>query len=186
MPPQLLAALLSFAPGLISSLFGNPQQKLRRQINQLTSAGNVGKVTNQFYQQGLASPAYSQAQGNIAAGANQTSNQVAGNLAARGIGTSGTGAILSGLTPSLVGSQQAGLRSSTYAGAQNQAQQSIQQQIAALTGTQGPSQTQQYFAGGLEALMPYLQKLLSGGTLGGGAGLTMGQPGFTYPYAGGR
>jgi hypothetical protein len=170
MNPQLLAALLSFSPALFSKLFGgDPQKKYRQQVQKLTSAQNVGNETNKFYNQGLASPMYSQAQGAIAAGANQASNQVAGNLAQRGIGTTGTAAVLSGLTPSLVGSQQAGLRSSTYQGAQNQAQQSIQAQLAALNGSQGPSQTQQLFSGGLEAFLPYLQQLLSGRALGGGA-----------------
>jgi|SRR6185369_5418013 len=163
---MLLSALLSLAPGLLSGLFGNPAQKYRKQVAQLTSPQNVGKLTNQFYQQGISSPAYSQAQGTIAAGANQASNQVAQSLAARGIGTTGTGAILSGLTPSLVGSQQAGLRTSAYQGAQSQAQNAIEKQLAALSGTQGPSQTQSYFAGGLDAFLPYLQGLLHGHSAG--------------------
>ncbi len=168
MNPLFLSALLSFAPGLISSLFGNPQQKYRQQVARLTSPQNVGNLTNQFYQQGISSPAFSQAQGSIAQGANNAANNVAASLAARGIGTTGTGAILSGLTPSLVGSQQAGLRSSAYQGAQGQAQNSIQAQLAALQGTQGPSQTQQYFAGGLDAFLPYLQGLLHGHAAGSG------------------
>jgi hypothetical protein len=160
--PTILAALLSFAPGLLSSLFGDPAKKYRHQVAQLTSAGNVGKTTNQFYQNNLASPAYSQGLRTIAAGANQSANDVGASLAARGIGTTGTGAILSGLTPSLVGSQQAGLRTSAYNSAQGQAQNAIQAQLAALGGTQGPSQTQQYFGAGLDAFLPYLQGLLHG------------------------
>lgn len=160
MNPMLLQALFSFAPGLISSLFGNPQAKLRRQVKRLTSAQNVGAETDKFYQQALSSPMFSQALGNIATGANVASNRVGQNLGARGIGTTGTAAVLSGLTPSLVGSQQAGLRSATFQGAQGQAQKSIQAQLEALLGTQGPSQTQQYFAGGLEAFGPYLKQWL--------------------------
>lgn len=95
---------------------------------------------------------------------------MAQSLAARGIGTTGTGAILSGLTPSLVGSQQAGLRTSAYQGAQSQAQNAIQKQLEALQGTSVnpqtgqmiPSQGQQYFAGGLDAFLPYLTGLLHG------------------------
>ncbi len=161
--PQLLAALLSFAPGLISSLFGSPQAKLRSKVKGLVSPQNVQATTDKFYQGQIASPAYSQAQGTIAAGGNQAANQIAQNLAARGIGTSGSAAVLSGLTPSLVGSQQAGLRSSAYQGAQSQAQNSIEAQLKALQGTQGPSQTQQAFGVGIEAFLPYLQSLLSGG-----------------------
>lgn len=157
MSPLLLSALFSFAPGLFAHLFGgDPQAKLRHQINALLAPGNVTKLTNQFYQQALGSPAYSQAQGTIAAGANQTANQVAANLGARGIGTTGTGAVLSGLTPSLVGSQQAGLRTTAYNAAGSQAHSTIEQQIAALMGTSGPSQGQQLFAGGLESFGPML------------------------------
>ncbi len=159
-PPLLLAALLSFAPSLIGKLFGNPQQRLRHQIGQLTDPGYLAKLTGQNYQQALGSPAYQGALGTIAQGANQASNNVAASLAARGIGTTGTGAILSGLTPSLVGSQQAGLRTQAYGSAQSQAQSQIQAQINALLGTQGPSPSQQLFGGGLEAFGPFLQAWL--------------------------
>src|SRR3972149_6575921 len=160
----LLAALMSFAPSLLSKLFGgDPQRKLRQQIQALVSPASVGRLTGQFYQQALGSPAFAQGQRQIAAGANLASADVARNLAARGIGTTGTAAVLSGLTPSLVGAQQAGLRTAAQQTAQQQAQQSIQQQIAALTGTAGPSQTQQLFGVGLEAFIPYLMQLLQGG-----------------------
>ena len=190
MNPLLLQALLSAAPGLLSGLFGgDPRKKYRKQVAQLTSPQNVSNLTNQFYQQGISSPAYSQAQGTIAAGANQAANDVGASLAARGIGTTGTGAILSGLTPSLVGSQQAGLRTSAYNSAQGQAQNAIQKQLEALQGTSInpqtgqmiPGQTQQYFAGGLDAFLPYLQSLLTkqrapmGGGNYGQLGAGMGQ-----------
>lgn len=162
MNPLLLGALLSFGPGFLSSLFGDPRKKMEREARRISSPQAQGQLAHQFYQNQLGSPAYSQAQGAIAAGANQASNQVAQNLAARGIGTSGTAAVLSGLTPSLVGSQQAGLRTSAYQSAQGQAQNEIQRRLAALQGMSGPSNAQQHFAGGLEAFIPYLQALLSG------------------------
>lgn len=156
--PLLIASFASMLPGLLSKLFGSdPNAKLRAEIARLTSPQNVGNVTNQFYQQALSSPAYSQAQQSIATGANQTSNQLATSLASRGLGTSGTASVLSSLTPSLVGSQQAGLRTTAYQGAQGQAEQSIQQLLAALMGTRGPSQSSQLFAGGLSALGPLLE-----------------------------
>lgn len=156
MNPLILSSLLSFAPGLLSSLFGDPRKKLQKKIQKLISPANQAALTQQFYNQALGSPGFSQAQGQIAAGANQAGSDIASALAQRGIGTSGTGAILPGLVSSLVGSQQAGLRSAAYQGAQGQAQNNIQQQIAALQGTAGPSQTQQLFAGGLDALGPIL------------------------------
>lgn len=154
----LLPLLLSFGPSILAKLFGNdPAKELQRKIAALTSAYNVGKTTDQFYGKAIASPAFSQGQSAIAAGANQTANDVAANLAARGIGTTGTGAVLSGLTPSLVGSQVAGLRSAAHTQASQQAMESIKQQLAALTGTYGQaSPSAKLFAGGLEGFSPYL------------------------------
>jgi len=159
--PMMLPFLLSFAPALLNKIFGkDPAKELRRQIAKLTGAANVGKVTDQFYQQNLGSPAFSQAQGNIAAGANAAQGQLASSLGARGLGTSGTGAILGAAIPSMVGQQQAGLRTSAFGSAQNQAQQAIRAQLEGLVGTQGPSPTQQLFAGGLESFAPYLEQFM--------------------------
>lgn len=160
MDPTLLAGLLSFLPSIIGGLFGDPNKKLRQQLNRLASPQHLQKLTAQNYQSQIGSPAFSQGQATIAAGANQASNQVAQNLAQRGIGTTGTAAVLSGLTPSLVGSQMAGLRTAAHQTAEQNAQQQIKQQIAALTGTQGPSPAQSLFAGGLEAFLPFLQQYL--------------------------
>jgi hypothetical protein len=162
-PALAIQALASFAPAMLSKLFGNdPQKKLQKQLLQLMSPQALAALTNQFYQQGLASPAFSQAQGAIAQGANATQGQLSSALGARGIGTSGTGALMSSIVPSIVGQQQAGLRTATYQGAQNQAQNSLQQQIQALLGTSGPSQTQQLFGTGLEAFSPFLTDWLKG------------------------
>lgn len=156
-------AALSFLPGLLSHLFGgDPQAKLRQQIGKLQNPQNLGRLTGQYYQNNLASPAYSQAQGTIAAGANAGAGQLASELGARGIGTTGTGAVLSSLTPSIVGSQTAGLRTQAYGMAQNSAQQQIQQQIQQLLAGYGqPSQSQQMFGAGLNSFAPYLQQYLS-------------------------
>lgn len=154
-----LPSLLSFAPGILAGLFGDPKKKLRKQLSKLSSPNYLGGLTNQFYQQGLASPMFAQGQGNIAAGANATQGQLAATLGARGIG-SGSGDLLSSLIPSITGSQLAGLRSNVYQGAQGQAQNAQQQQISALLGTQGPSPMQQGLAGGFEAFMPFLQQYL--------------------------
>lgn len=156
-----MASLFSFGPGLLARLFGgDSNERLRRQVMALTNAGNVTRLTNQYFQSGLGSPAYSQALGTIAAGANQSANDVARNLAMSGIGSSGSGAVLSGLTPSLIGSQRAGLTSALYNASQQQAQNQIEQQLRALFGTQGPSYSGQLFGAGLAALGPMLQAYL--------------------------
>lgn len=158
----LLPLLMSFGPSLLNRLLAGEgsNTKLRRQLNELLSPEMLAKLTQQFYQQSLQSPAYAQAQRTIATGANETGNIAAANLAARGLGTSGTGAILSSLGPSLIGHQSAGLRTAAHTSAQNLAQQNITQRIAALNGTQGPSETRQMFGAGIEAFQPYLQQFL--------------------------
>ena len=159
--PFLGQAGIAMLPGLMNKLFGgDPQKDYRSRVNALLAPQNMGKLTNQFFQQAVGGPGYAQGQSMIAAGANQAGNQVAQNLGSRGIGTSGTGAILSGLMPSLVGSQMAGLRTGAWNQAQGQAQSSIDQQIKALSGSMGPSQTSQMFGGGLAALGPLLQALM--------------------------
>jgi hypothetical protein len=177
MNPLLLSGLLSFAPSFLSRLFGgDPAAAYRKKVNQLVDPQNVQRLINQFYQNAISSPAYSQAQGNIALGANTASNQLAQSLAARGIGTTGTGAVLSSLTPSLVGSQQAGLRTGAYGSAQEQALNNIKQQIDALQGSMPASQTSQLFAGGLGPFAQFLAQYLSRGgynpTPAGGYGPT--------------
>ncbi|HLE04141.1 MAG TPA: hypothetical protein VI729_05960 [Anaerolineales bacterium] len=159
--PLAIGAISSFLPSLLSGLFGgDPQAALRKRIAQLTSPENVGKLSDMFYRTAIHSPAYGQAQGTIAAGGNVAAGSLARELGARGIGTSGSAAVLQSLIPSMVGGQQAGLRTGAYQSAQERAMQSIQAQIEALTGTQGPGRTTQLFAGGLQAFQPLLQAFL--------------------------
>lgn len=163
MNPAMIQALMASLPALISMFQGDPRKKMMEQIQALMSPQNQGALTNKFYQGQIASPAYSQAQGAIAAGGNQAANTIAQNLGARGIGTSGLGAILPGLTSSMIGGQQANLRTGAYQNAQGQAQQSIQQQINNLLGSQGPSQTQQYLSAGLGAFANALPGMMGQG-----------------------
>lgn len=160
MASLILPGAMSAIPGLIGLLMGNPQDQLRRRINRLLASQS--SLTSRFYQENIGSPAYSQALGSIAAGANVAGGNLAQALAARGIGTSGSAAVLSSLIPSVVGGQQAGLRTSAFQSAQERAMAQIQQQIAMLMGTQGPSPAQMGFAGGLQAFAPFLQQYLAG------------------------
>lgn len=159
--PMAIPLLASFAPAIFSKLFGgNPQQNLRDQIAKLQSPENIAALANKYYQTAMAGPAYQGALGSIASGANQTAGNLAQSLGARGIGTTGTGAILSSLTPSIVGSQQAALRTKAYESSQQQAMDEIKARISALTGTQGPSQTQQYLGAGFSSALKYLDPYL--------------------------
>jgi len=156
-PPLLLSALFSLGPGVLSRLFGgDSNQRYRDMVQRLTNPQNVGKLTGQFYNQNLSSPAYTQALGTIASGANATQGNLMRELGARGIGTSGTGAILSSLSPSIVGSQQAGLRTAAHDAATQQAWRSIQAQLQGMQQSQGPSYSGQLFGAGLDSLGPML------------------------------
>jgi len=166
----IMPLLAAFGPSLLSKLF-NKGQDPNNQIRQLLKPETLAKMTEQFYKQGLQSPAFSQAQSSIATGANQASNQIGASLAARGLGTTGTGAVLSGLTPSLVGSQKSQLYTGIHGQAQQQAQQNIMQQIQALQNQQ-PGQAQQLLGSGLEAFGPYLQSWLKARNPGAFGNLT--------------
>ena len=155
--------LLSFGPGILSKLLGNdPQAQLRDQIAKLTDPNYVSHLTNQFYQQGLQSPAFAKAQGDIATGANQSAGAVASKLGAAGIGNTGTGAILSSLGPSLIGSQLAGVHKNLYDTASSQAMDSIRERIAQLTspGNTGASPNQQFLGAGVTNFSPFLTQFL--------------------------
>ena len=161
MASMILPLLSSFGPMLFGHMFGgDPNARLRQQLMALLDPNNQGRLTNNFYGQFLASPAYQAAQGNIAAGANQTQSLLAQKAGSGGYTNSGTGALGASITPSIVGGQQSALHAAGYGYAQNQAQETLQRQIAALTGTAGPTQGAQLFAGGLDAFAPYLQSYL--------------------------
>jgi len=158
----LLGGGLSMLPGLLSMFGGDPRKKYMSQVQKLLGPQNMGNLTQQFYQQGLGSPAFSQAQRQIAQGSNQAGNILAQRMGQAGIGGSGTGAVLSSMVPSMTGNALAGLQTGLYGAAQGQAQNSIQQQLQQLQAMgAGPSQNQQLFSGGMSAFGPMLQAFMA-------------------------
>ena len=160
--PLALPLALSFGPALLSKLFGgeSPEQKLRKQLMQILNPSNQANLTEQFYRQNLGSPGFSTAQSGLIRGSNLTQQRLATSLGARGLRTSGVGSVVPGLASSALAGQMGNLYTQAHQGAQQQAQANIHQQIAALTGTQGPSQSASLFAGGLESFSPFLQAFL--------------------------
>jgi hypothetical protein len=116
MDPVTLALLTSFGPALLSKLFGgkSSEQVAMEKIRALYDPAYRAKLQAQYYAQNLASPAYSQAQGTIAAGANQAASTLASSLGQTGLTPSGSGAIMSSMIPSMVGHNLAGLRTGAY------------------------------------------------------------------------
>ena len=168
MDPVTLALLMTFGPALLSKLFGGKSsgEQAMDKIRALYDPAYRAKLQAQYYQQNLSSPAYSQAQGTIAAGANQSASQIASNLGATGLTPSGTGAIMSGLIPSMVGHNLAGLRTTAYNAGGTAADQSIEGMVRAILETQGPSQTQQMFGAGTDAFSKFLSQYLTQKGLG--------------------
>lgn len=182
MNPLLLSLLASFGPGLISSLFGgktSQQKEAERllaekqatmdKIRALYDPAYRASLQKQYYQQNISSPAYSQAQGTIAAGANQGASQIAAALGQTGLNSSGTGAIMSGVIPSMVGNNLAGLRTTAYNAAGPMAAGDIEGQgnaLLALLRQQGagagPSQASQMYGSGLDTFSQFLMNYLSG------------------------
>jgi hypothetical protein len=158
MDPVTLALLTAFGPMLLSKLFGGQSsgQQAQDKIRALYDPAYRAKLQAQYYQQNLSSPAYSQAQGTIATGANQSASQIASSLGQTGLTSSGTGAIMSGIVPSMVGHNLAGLRTTAYNSAGTAADTSIEGMVRAILGTQGASQTAQMGAAGLDAFTKFL------------------------------
>jgi hypothetical protein len=178
--PLILALLTSFGPSLLSKLFGGQSsgQQAANKIRALYDPAYRAKLQAQYYQQNISSPAYSQAQGTIAAGANQSASQIASSLGQTGLTSSGTGAIMSGIIPSMVGHNLAGLRTTAYNAGGTAADQSIEGMVRAILQTQGPSQTQQLFGAGTDAFSKFLSQYLTQKGLGTKA--TTGLPSGTF------
>ena len=160
-PAGIAMLLASFGPALFSKLFGgDPQKKLRDEMNRINSPDNRQRLTDQYFRASLGGPAYIGAQNSAFAGSNAMANNLASSFGARGIGTTGTQAVLSSMVPSVLGKTLGDLRMGVQQQAGQQAESDISRQLAALTGTQGPSQTQQLTAGGIEAYLPFLMGIL--------------------------
>jgi hypothetical protein len=196
----LMALLSSFGPALLSKLFGGQSSQEKEaqrllaekqasmdKIRALYDPAYRASLVKQNYQQNISSPAYSQAQGTIAAGANQAASQIASSLGQTGLTSSGTGAIMSGVIPSMVGHNLAGLKTSAWNSAGPAADQSIEGQVSAIMRTlgvqgapAGPSQTSQYAAMGMDAFSKFLLGLLTKPKVPQVAGLPSGN--FNQPW----
>ena len=162
MDPVTLSLLMSFGPALLSKLFAGKSsgEQAMDKIRALYDPAYRAKLQAQYYQQNLSSPAYSQAQGTIAAGANQSASQIASNLGQTGLTPSGTGAIMSSMIPSMVGHNLAGLRTTAYNAGGTAADQSIEGMVRSILATQGPSQTSQMAGAGILAFSQFLSQYL--------------------------
>lgn len=163
MMPLLGNAAAGFLPGLLNQLFGgkDPGQQYRQNVNNILAPQNMSRLTQGYYQNMLGSPAFGQAQRQIAAGNNATMGQLASRMGAAGVGQSGVGNLAASVGPSLAGNAMSGLTSNMWNQAGQQAQNAAQSQIGALGGQMNPTQGQQFAGLGIANLGPLLQQLFA-------------------------
>ena len=138
MNPLLLPLLFQGASGVLGGIFGHGQDKAERkrraEIMRLADPAYLRQLQQQFYNQALAGPAFSQgARGIYNAGQSMT-NRLQGSLAARGLSNSGVGSIAPALAASSTAGQLGNLRTNLYNAAGSQAGASQAQQLATLQG----------------------------------------------------
>ena len=143
--------LFGFGGSLLQGYMADQARKrFQERVKQLMSAGNISKETAAFLTNMIGGAGYQGALGRIAAGANATQSSIANTLASRGLGTSGIGAVMSGLTPSIVGKMQSDLYTKAEAESRQAAMEKIKQEIATLSGN--PNGLETALAGGIGVL----------------------------------
>ena len=179
--PTLRALLISLGPAAFSGLFSSPQQDLQRQVQGTLSPEHIQNLANIMEKNLTNSAGFSGAQTDIARGVSSLTNRLNRSLAARGLDTSGVGAVASSLAGSAGGFALGNLRSSAAEAALRSAQTLAQGQAnALLQGGAIPNPRNQLLGSGFRALIPYLLSTLgksgNGGNinwaqlLGGGTG----------------
>lgn len=195
MNPLQLMALFSSLSGL-GGLFGgafrnDPFQQILRQMQQFANPAAVGKDTQQFYNQFLASPAFTKQQSSAIGGANAFSNAAANRVGQQGLGNTGIGAAVQSMGQSSLAPMMNQIYSGGYQGAQNQAMQLLQSKLQGLGMAGQPTN----FAGGFlgagfqglgDVLRMMYQRMGQGGQGQGGQGGGMNYLFPNAPWMGGQ
>lgn len=161
MNPQMLLQLLGAFGGLGGLFFhDNGNANLLKLLKQYTNPAALSKNADFFYNQWLKGPAFTGAQQDIMAGQNSMASSLAQSLAARGLTTSGIGAISNAAVPAAGNFQMANLRAQGRNQAMEQALRAAQLMIGG-AGSMQPSRNigAEVYGGGLDALSKMLQML---------------------------
>jgi len=161
-PGWVLMALMSALAGLGPTLFRSDKgaKRLREMMQFATDPNTILQNARRFYDTGLQSPAYSTAQGNIYAGSNAASSQLASSLAERGLTTSGIGALAGATGGGATGFQLGKLNTDFWNNALQQAQELSRTQAGGISGL--PPERNigaEMFGGGLDAIGKLLAAL---------------------------
>ena len=164
---------MSFLPALFGGAArrSDPLLGARSAVMRELSPDALGSVTNSLFSQWQNSPAYWQAWKSAVGASQGLQNQVGHSLAARGIGTSGIGAVAPALAGSSLGFNLGNISAAGYQmAAQNAARLQQARAEALLSGGQVPNYTNNLLAGGINSFMPLLAYYLMNGRQGGASG----------------
>lgn len=162
-------AAMSFLPGLVSSLFGDPAEQQRRKIMQMISPQAIEAAKQRHLTEIMNSQEFHMANRMNMIGGQAAQNHMSSNLAQRGLSGSGIGAIAPGLAGMAITNQRGNL----YAQAGKDAYQGGREEQYAAAGLgmqmmpQGPSMTRGLFAGGMNAFGPYMSRMIQNRNSGG-------------------
>lgn len=164
-------AAMSFLPGLVSSLFGDPAEAQRRKIMQMISPQAIEAAKQRHLAEIMNSQEFHMANRMNMIGGQAAQNSMSSNLAQRGLSGSGIGAIAPGLAGMAITNQRGNL----YAQAGRDAYQAGREEQYGKAGLgmqmmpQGPSMTRGLFAGGMNAFGPWMGRYMQNRNGGGWA-----------------
>lgn len=156
MDPVTVALLLASTLGGAFIKDNSADDAIKR-AQQLFSPGAINRSTGEFYRNFIGSPAFADAQRGVLRGSNRLAANVSASLGARGLDSTGVGAISSGLANS-AGSFKMG---SLYSDAWSQAMESAFRSASGVAGAAGSMPqprfgTPEVFGAGLDALTKYV------------------------------
>ena len=157
-------AAMSFAPALISKLFGgNAQQDRYREAMSLVSPEAIHAAQQKAIQAQLNSQGFHMANRMAMMGGQAAMNQMGGRLAQNGMGHSGIGSVVPALGNTAITNQRGmlGMQAQQY-GMQQGRDDQFEKMRQMMGYNPGPSMTQSLLAGGFSALGPYMASRMPG------------------------
>ena len=156
-------AASAFAPGLLSALFGNHDnpRKVRQHALSYLDPTLIQKEGESLFQQTLQSPGYNMARSDILGAGQAAQGGIQRHLGQTGLGRSGIGTAMLGAASAAPGIHIGKLSAMAWDSAMQQAQGLARARAGTVAGMpQGQSPTPGLFAGGMNALLPLLFKMM--------------------------
>lgn len=144
--------LLSALSGVLGMFGGNydPMEELQKRARRMQ--GELPAEAGRLYRANVSSPAFAQAQGQVGMASQGLTQRLKASLGARGLESSGVGAVAGALAPATHGLGQANLYSQAWGNAMDMAQQSLGQRYGIAGATMPRDQFGMYSYGGRDRL----------------------------------